>query len=54
MKRFFRQKNKTLRNVSLNTLTILVKREPVKAGIDTLNKLIDRHPDDNTVSVEIE
>ncbi len=35
------------------TLTIKVKGEPVKAGIDPLNKLIDRIPDDNTISVEI-
>jgi hypothetical protein len=37
-----------------NTLTIRVKGEPAKAGIDPLNKLIDRLPDDNTVTVEIE
>ena len=37
-----------------NSLTIRVKGEPAKAGIDPLNKLIDRQPDDNTVSVEIE
>ncbi len=34
-------------------LTIRVKGEPVKAGIDPYNKLIDRAPDDNTVSVEM-
>ena len=34
------------------TLTVKVKGEPVKAGIDPYNKLIDRLPDDNTVSVE--
>jgi hypothetical protein len=37
-----------------SSLTIRVKGEPAKAGIDPLNKLIDRLPDDNTVSVEIE
>lgn len=36
------------------TLTIRVKGEPVKAGIDPYNKLIDRIPDDNTISVEIQ
>lgn len=36
-----------------NSLTIRVKGEPVKAGIDPLNKLIDRAPDDNTISVEM-
>jgi ABC-2 type transport system permease protein len=33
-------------------LTIKVKGDPVKAGIDPYNKLIDRIPDDNTVTVE--
>ncbi|WPR74560.1 ABC transporter permease/M1 family aminopeptidase [Algoriphagus sp. NG3] len=33
------------------TLTIRVKGEPAKAGIDPYNKLIDRIPDDNTISV---
>jgi hypothetical protein len=37
-----------------SSLTIRVKGEPAKAGIDPLNKLIDRLPDDNTISVEIE
>lgn len=36
-----------------SSLTIRVKGEPAKAGIDPLNKLIDRLPDDNTVSVKI-
>ena len=31
-----------------NTFTIIVKEEPKKAGIDPINKLIDRHSDDNT------
>jgi len=35
------------------TLTIRVKSEPAKAGIDPLNKLIDRLPDDNTVTVDL-
>ncbi len=34
--------------------TIRVKGEPAKVGIDPLNKLIDRLPDDNTISVEVE
>ncbi|MFT4855443.1 MAG: ABC-2 type transport system permease protein [Planctomycetota bacterium] len=36
------------------TLTIRVKGEPAKAGIDPLNKLIDRLPDDNTATVDLE
>ncbi|WP_435355108.1 M1 family aminopeptidase [Emticicia sp. SJ17W-69] len=31
-----------------NTFTIIVKEEPKKAGIDPINKLIDRHSEDNT------
>jgi hypothetical protein len=34
-----------------HSITIRVKGLPVKAGIDPYNKLIDRIPDDNTVSV---
>jgi len=37
-----------------STITIKVKGKPVKAGIDPLNKLIDRHPDDNVKKVEKE
>ncbi|NVJ86841.1 MAG: hypothetical protein HWE15_11085 [Algoriphagus sp.] len=37
-----------------STITVRVKGEPAKAGIDPYNKLIDRIPDDNTISVEIE
>ncbi len=33
-------------------LTIIVDKLPAKAGIDPLNKLIDRNPDDNVVKVE--
>lgn len=33
------------------TFTMIVKGKPAKAGIDPLNKLIDRKPDDNTVGV---
>ncbi|WP_194775905.1 ABC transporter permease/M1 family aminopeptidase [Pararhodonellum marinum] len=36
-----------------HTLTIPVKGEPIKAGIDPYNKLIDRVPDDNVVNVSI-
>lgn len=36
-----------------STITFKVKGEPVKAGIDPYNKLIDRLPDDNTIAVEI-
>lgn len=35
-----------------NTFTLTVDRKPAKAGIDPLNKLIDRTPDDNTIAVE--
>jgi ABC-2 type transport system permease protein len=35
------------------SITIRVKGEPAKAGIDPYNKLIDRIPDDNTISVDI-
>jgi len=31
-----------------------VKGEPVKAGVDPLNKLIDRKKDDNIIDVEME
>jgi len=34
-----------------STFTMTVDRKPAKAGIDPLNKLIDRRPDDNTVAV---
>lgn len=37
-----------------STLKVKVKGKPVKAGIDPLNKLIDRHPDDNVKKVEKE
>jgi hypothetical protein len=37
-----------------STVTFKVKGEPVKAGIDPYNKLIDRLPDDNTIAVEVE
>jgi hypothetical protein len=35
-----------------NTFSIIVKEEPKKAGIDPINKLIDRHADDNTKAAE--
>ncbi|MEJ2004210.1 MAG: hypothetical protein P8X57_04430, partial [Cyclobacteriaceae bacterium] len=34
-----------------NTITITINEDPVRAGIDPINKLIDRNPDDNTKSV---
>lgn len=37
-----------------HSITVKVKGEPVKAGIDPYNKLIDRIPDDNTTGVDIE
>ena len=33
-------------------LTLVVDKLPAKAGIDPLNKLIDRDPEDNVVKVE--
>jgi len=33
------------------TVTMTVDRKPAKAGIDPLNKLIDRRPNDNTIAV---
>ena len=35
------------------TYTLRVNGKPVKAGIDPVNKLIDRDPDDNSTTVEI-
>jgi hypothetical protein len=36
-----------------STFTIEVTGKPLRAGIDPVNKLIDRRPDDNTVKVDI-
>lgn len=36
------------------TLTLVVDKLPAKAGVDPLNKLIDRIPGDNTIRVEAE
>ena len=35
-----------------NEFVLTVNKKPVKAGIDPLNKLIDRQPKDNTIKVE--
>lgn len=35
-----------------HTITIIVNQKPEKAGIDPYNRLIDRIPDDNTVTVD--
>jgi hypothetical protein len=37
-----------------HSITIQVQGEPVKAGVDPLNKLIDRKKDDNIIDVEME
>ncbi len=37
----------------ITTVTLTVDREPVLAGIDPYNKLIDRAPDDNVIPVTI-
>ena len=34
-----------------NSFSMLVNQEPKKAGIDPINKLIDRNPDDNIKSI---
>jgi len=39
---------------STSEVTVTVEAEPARAGIDPYHKLIDRHPDDNEISVEIE
>jgi hypothetical protein len=36
-----------------STIEVEVSGEPLRAGIDPVNKLIDKRPDDNTVKVEI-
>lgn len=38
----------------IKTITVHVKGNPIKAGIDPYNKLIDRIPDDNQVDVDRE
>ena len=35
-----------------NEVTLVVDKKPVKAGFDPFNKMVDRDPDDNMVSVE--
>jgi ABC-2 type transport system permease protein len=35
-----------------NEITVVVDKKPSKAGIDPLNKLIDRRPKDNAIAVE--
>ncbi len=37
-----------------HTITLMVDKQPNKAGIDPYNKLIDRRPDDNIKSVDLE
>ena len=34
-----------------STFTLVVDKKPAKAGIDPLNKLIDRRPEDNTIPI---
>ena len=34
-----------------NAIEIVVDEEPVEAGIDPFNKLIDRNPEDNVTAV---
>ena len=45
---------RTLATLEESTFKLTVDRKPVKAGIDPLNKLIDRKPGDNTVAVSID
>jgi ABC-2 type transport system permease protein len=42
---------KHLFSTRLEKITIRVKSRPTRIGIDPLNKLIDKHPDDNVVEV---
>ena len=35
-----------------NEIVLIVDKKPAKAGIDPLNKLIDRRPRDNAITVE--
>jgi ABC-2 type transport system permease protein len=37
-----------------NVISVMVDKKPTKAGIDPLNILIDKHPDDNVKDVELE
>ncbi|MEI9917564.1 MAG: M1 family aminopeptidase [Bacteroidota bacterium] len=48
LKLIYLQKHKFTRQK--NTLTITVNSEPIKVGIDPLNKLIDHHSTDNTIA----
>ncbi len=43
----FKQQKSKVHSEAENTFTIKVNELPVKAGIDPINKLIDRNPDDN-------
>lgn len=45
---------KTKVHSGLNRFKIRVNQRPVKAGIDPLNKLIDRVPDDNLILISVE
>jgi hypothetical protein len=51
-KTLYLQKEKVTQAKS--TYSIVVDELPTRAGIDPMNKLIDRIPDDNTVDVEKE
>ncbi|HKD09138.1 MAG TPA: hypothetical protein VKB79_24760, partial [Bryobacteraceae bacterium] len=44
-------KREKFNSTDRRTFTILVDREPSRAGIDPYNKLIDRISDDNTIDV---
>jgi ABC-2 type transport system permease protein len=43
---------KQLINKEQTQLTLTVDKRPARAGIDPLDKLIDRNPDDNVIKVE--
>lgn len=45
------QKHKFIQNQ--NTLTLIVDEIPLKAGIDPMIKLIDNHPGDNMIAVQL-
>jgi hypothetical protein len=41
-------------NKEENSFTVVVSEKPGKAGIDPLNRLIDRRPKDNVLKVEMQ
>ena len=44
---------KVLISDSLSTFSFIVDQKPIKAGIDPMNKFVDRDIDDNLIRVDI-